>query len=100
MKQNWFLYKLEPFRPLYLGGYFNVPHKRSRLWLFGDQAIAKRLAFMNGCDYADFRDYIRICQTGLAPVGRSTKPSRTNHKTNHKTNHRANHQPTSLKDLA
>lgn len=89
MKQNWFLYKLEPFRPLYLGGYFNVPHKRSRLWLLGDRLVAKRLALMNGCDYADFRDYIRICQTGSVPVGRSKNQHSNPHST-----------PVTLKDLA
>ena len=75
MRQNYFLYRSQPFRPLYLGGYFNVPHKRSCLWLFHDRDVARKMAALNGCEMADFRDYIRLCTGGTAPERGSEKLS-------------------------
>lgn len=74
LRDNYFVYKRGPFRPLYLGGYFNVPHKRSRLWLMHDRDVARKLAALNNAEYADFRDYVRLATGGKpftsSPVGR------------------------------
>ena len=64
---DWFIYKTKPFRPLYLGMYFHEPKrspKNLRLCLLRNRETARLLAVGNHCEYADFRDYVRIASGG------------------------------------
>ena len=64
---DWFIYKTQPFRPLYLGMYFYEPKratKEARLCLLRNRETARLLAAGNHCEYADFRDYVRIATGG------------------------------------
>jgi hypothetical protein len=68
--RDFFVYKSAPFRVLYLGGKFMTPNKADHLWLFRQRNVARLMAIGNNCEYADFRDYIRIA-TGGRPSERS-----------------------------
>ena len=65
--RDFFVYKTAPFRVLYLGGKFSPPHKADHLWLFRQRNVARLMAIGNDCEYADFRDYVRIATGGKAP---------------------------------
>jgi hypothetical protein len=58
---TYFVFRTKPFRPLFLGGEFHRPQKggRQHLWLFRNRDVARKLAALNTCEYADFRDYVR-----------------------------------------
>lgn len=70
---DWFVYRTKPFRPLYSGMHFHEPKRAprsARLALFYKRDIARSLAALNGAEYADFRDYVRISGGGK-PFNRS-----------------------------
>jgi hypothetical protein len=71
----YFVFRTKPFRPLFLGGEFHRPQKggRQHLWLFRNRDVARKLAALNGCEYADFRDYVRAyddCPITSRPAGK------------------------------
>jgi len=86
-QHDFFVYKSHPFRPLYLGGVFHEPRDRKHrdhFWLIRDRNVARRLAMLNNCEYADFRDYIRLATGGKRSDlsgERSEKSPRRPHRT-------------------
>ena len=90
---DFFVYRSNPFRPLYLGARFYEPRQGrdagKHLWLFRSRDVARLMAAGNKCEYADFRDYARIASGGKPyqppePAGRRG----------------ANHRPPTLEELA
>lgn len=88
-KELFFLYKLAPFRPLYLntplggGPAFMMPlsktdlsalsaRNRPALWLIGDKALARSLAHLNKAMYDKKSDYAKIAARGEV---RTPKPT-------------------------
>lgn len=85
-KPSWFVYRIAPFRPLYLGSAASPPHFRAPasrmessaakhkplIWQFSDRRAARLMAATNKADYAPFADFERLRRAEGAPV---RKPS-------------------------
>lgn len=66
-RHDYFIYKSNPFRPLYMGGVgFRTPptrieqsHSRTgfHLWLFRERAVARLMAAANNAELDDLRNF-------------------------------------------